>query len=427
MKKSKIFVVIALAVVLCIVSVTSTTFSWFTRPKTYTGNGLLIPQAKYDISNGNNVDFVTYESTNGGKTYGTTPITNFDATIHAGERKMYRTDIVNTSNQTQSVSLFLNTLSITSSNQDLFIGVNSPLKTFKPFGTAVNQGYTDSWGTKAMNPADTMRIYFQPKCSAVNVNNGWKGEKYEVHYGSSSDKMTETAVFNGTSNGSGDDTTYFADIKSSAKSLYIQVQGKNNNWARTQTFTDIVGDGQSKTNSLVFWLTGNYESGSDYAIADKSSVIGGANIINYYPSITMRKGATFDASLTKGVDCIYSNNEIYYYRDDESTVNFSVNKTSGLITATSVGTGIYHTKVKGVFNKSDGYTDDAMQLDTTVNVIDVAPSGKNTYTMAPVVTNIKLEAHKEGDDAAVESVYWYIKNSGSGDMKYTVSSLDLTL
>lgn len=408
MKKSKLLLVSILAVVLCIVCVmssASTTFSWFTRPRTLTGDKLQLPGQTYEIANGKNISFVTYESTDGGENYGSTPVTNFsNSALAPHTRKMYRTDVTNLGNDPQSISLFLNNLKIGDGDGKFFLGVNSPLKTYKQYGKNIQISSIND-GVKTNNT--TMRVYFQPK----DINNDWKGKTYVIHYGNGNTnsaldmEATET------------DGTYFKDIPTTTTQIYFSVKNTSNSWERTQTFTDVKGDGLSATNSLVFWLTGSFDSDRyNNAQADKASV-NGANIVTYYKTITVTVGQTFPAALIADTEYI---GDIKYYDDDNHLNVMTADEGTGLITAKAVGTSKLYTKVIG---ESFG---DAMQVETQVNVVAATTVGSNTYEYAPVVTNVRV-AGASADSTSVESIFWYIKNDSDTTLSYNIDSLDITL
>ncbi len=417
MKKSKIILVSALAFVLCFMCVTSTTFSWFSRPQTKTGDTLIWDNMEYSASDGQNISITTYASNDDGETYDeSTPITSFSETsgIAAGERKYYRTDITNTGDAAQNVSLYLSTLEFptTSTKATFYLGVNGPVKTYKSYGP--NSSSDDSSYSSASS--STMRVYFQPKSSLMSEPDvNWKGKNYYVCYGTDVDGSDHNYLALSETPESG---TYYADIPVSATQLFFSVQDWTASYQRTQTFTDIKGDGQSQTSSLVFYLTGGYTEGYDNAYAEKTSA-SGANIVNYYKSVTIAVGDTFSAALTNNSD--YIGGSIAYTSGNTSVFTVS----GGEITANAVGTATLTTTVTG-----SSYSD-TMKVTTTVNVVAASPV-TYSYTDVPIVTNLKVAA--AGTDAngitnnTTESVYWYIKNdSGASALKYTIDDLYLTL
>ena len=132
MKKSKFAIVIALGLVLCLLCGVTTTFSWFSRPRTESGDSLRW-SGQYKISNGQNISIKTVESSDDGSTFGENAVTDFGGSLQAGKRRYFCTEISNSGNAEQNVSLFIKGLktSGTASASGLYVGVNKPLKTYR--------------------------------------------------------------------------------------------------------------------------------------------------------------------------------------------------------------------------------------------------------------------------------------------------------
>lgn len=138
MKKSKFTLVIVLGLVLCLLCGTTTTFSWFNRPEVQKGDSLSW-SGDYNVTNGKNITAVTYAASKpDGSEYSTDP---FDfsglTTVSAHETKYFCTEVKNTGNAPQSISLFLNN----SETNKLSVGVNSPLRTYKRFTSDSQTSY----------------------------------------------------------------------------------------------------------------------------------------------------------------------------------------------------------------------------------------------------------------------------------------------
>lgn len=143
MKKSKFAIVIALGLVLCLLCGVTTTFSWFSRPRTESGDSLRW-SGQYKISNGQNISIKTVESSDDGSTFGENAVTNFGGSLEAGKRRYFCTEISNSGNAEQNVSLFIKGLktSGTASASGLYVGVNKPLKTYRSYNDIVGSGST---------------------------------------------------------------------------------------------------------------------------------------------------------------------------------------------------------------------------------------------------------------------------------------------
>lgn len=410
MKKSKLVLVSVLALALCFLCFTSMTFSWFNRPQTQKGDSLGW-DIDYEISVGSGVSMVTYESLDGGVSYNEeAPVTEFSNTegIAPGERKWYRTDIINNGDSAQTVSLYLSKLSLSPDAQGSFyLGVNAPLKTYKNY---FDQASFITANEKA--GISTMRVYFQPKSSDMSEPDGnWKNKNYYVCYGVDNAPSNYVALSPTPTSG-----TYYADIPANATQLFFSVQDWKESYQKTQTFSDLKSDGQSAVSSLVFWLNGTYDqNGNNNAQAEKVKVTEGANIVNYYKSITLPAEESFDASLLMGTD--YIGNSVTYTSDNSNI--FTVDSASGTISAKAEGTAKLITEVKGVFN-------DTVRVETAVTV---GKAVTETVTAdVPIITNLRVEGLNENGESTVESIYWFIKNdSESGTLVYNVEDIYLTL
>lgn len=405
MRKSKILLVTALALVLCLLCVTTSTFSWLQRPMEDKGNALGWSPS-YETSVGKGISMVTYESADDGKTFGETAVSDFsnEGGISPGDRKYYRTDIKNEGNDAQSVSLFLSSVDgLKDSPGKFFLGVNGPLRTYK--------SYPQSGGAGIPNqkvPRNMMRIYFQPKSNDSSVPDKWKDKEYNVAYGIGGEPNTYEPLIKVS------DYLYYRDIPSNATQLFFAIKDWNESQQRTQTFTDIKSDGQSPTQSLVFYLTGNYTSDYNNAYAEKSKV-DGANVVNYYSSVTVSVGKSFSAGLIKDTD--YIGKTIEYTSSNTSVFTVDSN---GNITGKNEGSATLTVKVTGT-----SYSD-TLSVTTNVSVLKDTETSGDSVIDVPIVTNVKVAPATEAGPT-VSSVYWYIKNEGSDTLAYTVEDVYLTL
>lgn len=401
MKKSKILIVSVLALVLCIMCTTSMTFSWFTRPRTESGNRLLLPAKTYDISNGNDVSFSTYESLDNGVSY-ETEVTSFagTASIAPGKRKMYRTDVTNGGSVPQSVSLFLSGLNIqTATSGQFYLGVNNPLKTFKPYGT------------NAVNNDSKEEVYVNQRNYYVGFvsDKTYTPSDYYIHYwhGSSDGTVTLTgdSTVNSTKLGVGNYTV----------SSYNNYKHDYNMYCATIPYD---------ANALCF-MTGSYsfDAGNNLDIDGKNTVIWfhydnnyhsaymvsgvSAGIKNFYSSANVKVGNTINLAATGQGTITYSSSNSSIARVNTSGVVTGVGKGTATITATS--TGAYGDKI------------------TSSCEVTVYDGSSNSINLVPVVTNVRVDAATE-EGATTKSIYWYIKNnSETATLTYTLSGLDLTL
>lgn len=407
MRKLKIIVVSVLALVLCLMCVTTSTFSWFPRPKENLGSSLGL-DFDYAISDGAGISMNTYSSSDG-INYSEAAVTDFSNSTGLASKACayYRTDIMNTGTVPQSVSLYISQLTMDSSSSgNFFLGVNDPLKTYKQYPKITNSGSSGSTTyTTASN--DKMRVYFKP-------NGIWTENEFVVfNDGSWTADMTLLS-------GEGSSRVFYADIPNDKSSIYFAIRNRDesNNYTRTKEYTiSSLNPKLSSSQSLVF----NLQTGTDsngYMNLGYSSVTG-AYIANYYSTINIPVGSTFNAALNSSTD--YAGN-IEYYHDASNSSIFTADKDTGVITARAVGSSTLYTKVVGEYG-------DAFQVETTVNVVVAKPDVVETgSTDIPIVTNVKVGGVSDENKPGVVSVYWFIKNdSDSGPLKYSIKDIYLTL
>lgn len=430
MKKSKVILAIALAVVLAVTCISVPTFSWFTRPQSKTGEQMVLSSDNtYTAYNGKNVTITTKSSTTGKAESYTTTVTNSTGLSGSGitthNRKYYCSTLTNSSEAAQNVSLYAKTLSIpTSSNGTLALGVNNPTRSYRDYSALATQMTTLD--------RDDMRIYFQkPK---YNTPTGWTGTEFYICWNDDTNTQIESLNPTG-SNGKYYKMTYcgekdgyynyYVDIPKTATHAFFACEnwGTNGtdgkeNWAqRTQTLWNLGGDGQSQLQSKVYQLTGTVTNGNTQVHTPPYNV-NGACINHYYDTIFVTTGSQFNASLSNTTNIPardgYSANSIgtlEYYSGNTDV--FTVNKTTGVITPVAAGEAKLYTKAVG-----NSYSDN-QQVETTVKVTATA---NYVFNDVPIVRNVKIPAGESVD------VYWYvINNSETTSLRYTIDQIYIGL
>lgn len=425
---SKTVLVIVLTVALCAASVSTPTFSWYTRPASADGGAIVLggtAGVTYNISTGEGVTMTTvagvHDSQTNTVTYGdtATDLTG-SQTLAKGETRYYCTTITNSSTADQNVSLYLSNVDLgTKLSGNFCVGVNGPMRTYKSYAKVTNEGSKGSEITR-----EFMRIYFRPHTASGSSDVNWSGKSYNLVYGVGKEPDTYVAMTATTTT-----DVYYADIPSDATQVFVAVKDYSESWQRTQTFTDIKGDGLSTTQSLLLYLNGSYDSTAyNNAQASKEKVVG-ANIYKYYDTITVPVGQTYSAALSSSN---YSGSTIRYYDDDSYLDIFTAVETTGVITAKAVGTSYLYTKVTGAFG-------DTLEVKTTVKVI--ASFSDASKLDVPVITNCKIDkstsqasdVNVEGEPVetvilnGVETVYWYIKNDSTTSLTYSLDGIYLSL
>lgn len=409
MKKSKILLVCVLSVILCLVCVMSSTFSWFSRLQNRIGDKLLLPGDSYEISNGNGMSFVTYESKNNGRTYGTKPVTNFSGTINAGERRMFRTDVMNSGSQAQSVSLYLKNLAIISgSNDSFYLGVNSPLKTYKGYNRSPELSATP----KSVNKKD---VYV-----AFSTGSIYPEGDFGLRYwgdGFDDDAMVAVDYYHGNivSNGRTYRVFHFeVPFNATGGRLWLSDgSGGIQTWFNGYIGDKNVGNNDDIDKKNVFFVNVDYDQKSNSKVylgtcSENGVMQIGAGLNKFYSSAVVMAGSTKDLSATGKAVITYSSS-------DTSVATVS---SAGVVTGVSAGTAT-------ITAKSTGSRGDTQESECVVTVIT---NDKGNLPFVPVVTNVRVvEGGSAEDGSAIESIYWFIKNDSETALTYTVDGLDLTL
>lgn len=398
MRKSKKFIVLLLALILCFVCVTTSTFSWFTRPQTQRAEkfGWNI---NYDISQGNGISMKTYSGSldqNGKVNYPTESTSYSDSSLSSGGYKYFRTDITNKGSASQSVSLFLTKVAKNGSSGKFFLGVNGPTRTYKEyFGPNIG---ADEKTTSAINQKN---VYV-----GFNNNQTYVPTAYQVHFwgGTRDGDAGVKAYFNPNKTGNYADSTYnmtYATIDYDATSVKLR---KSDTWYGVDN-TDV-----DTNNTIIHWQkdASNYDSA--YTKSGEA-----AAIKSYYSSAKTYLGSTQVLNLSAtgtagegGVKYTSSN-----------TAVATVDSKTGVVTRKGVG----KTNIKVIATGAYGDTVEATcALEVLAN-----PTAQSSAEDVPIVTNLKIEPAVDASNPTVVSVYWYIKNDGTGALNYTVEDIYMTL
>lgn len=406
MKKSKIIIVSVLAVILCVMCVTTSTFSWFTRPQTMKGDSLGW-KINYDTSVGSGVTMKTYASTDGGSTYNEVQeITSFSNSsgIGAGDRVWYRTDITNNGDSPQSVSLYLSKLTLPENAQGSFnLGVNSPLKTYKAYGSTAA-----SSGEKVASTINEQNVY-------VALHNG------EIDDLKS--RLTNGYVHAWSSSG-GDSDCYWSNVVDTGKTGSWDV----GYWSSAQTFRIYAAKVKYTSTNFMLYTNDGWQESAKPSIASQNTIgyfeYGGAGTASNYHVSALSSGQA------AGLDTFYSSasvtvgSTVDLAATGKGTINYKSSNTSvatvdpsGVVTGVKSGTATITVTSTGAYGDT---------ITATCN-LTVAAKESNVKTDVPIITNLKVNGISDVGEATTESIYWYIKNDGSGALTYTIEDVYLTL
>ena len=379
MKKSKFTLVIVLGLVLCLLCGTTTTFSWFNRPDVQKGDSLSW-RGDYNVTNGENITAVTYVATkDDGSAYSTDPF-NFSGltTVSAHETKYFCTEVKNTGNAPQSISLFLNN----SETNKLSVGVNSPLRTYKRF---TSDSQTSDVVRTPCN-VNKKNLYI-----ATNVPDP---TKYTMHTWKNGDSDSTNRKLSGYIE---DKSVNYDNVDYNISYVTIPTEhiraklwdGVNTWYGNNLEITD-------QNNTYVFK--------ADTSTTMKQSGPS-AGISSFYSNAEAVVGKTFDLSAKAQGTVTYTSS-----KTDVATVDGKgqvIAKKAGKTTVTVTSTGAYGDKITA-------------KCELTVS----KEPAKSLYI--PIVTNMKIEG-KTDSDPVVTKVYWYIKNDTASGAAYSLGDVQISL
>lgn len=411
MKKSKFVIVIALGLILCLLCGVTTTFSWFSRPKEESGDTLKW-SGQYKISNGQNISIKTVESSDDGSTFSENAVTNFSGPLQAGKRRYFCTEISNSGNAEQNVSLFIKGLktSGTASASGLYVGVNKPLKTYRSYNDIVgsNSTYTKTSLEKYRFYLDTNNVSsWKDSTTTIKIRYG-KGDASNPNWQGNPIVMTPI---------SGQSTrVLYVDVPVTAK--VVQFYANDDNTGANATpymLLKAYCPNLAVDNCYKFTLqtntSGSYGNHNCNTHSFDKPLTDCANFANCYNSINIPLGSTFNAGLVAGTD--YIGSSISYSSSSKSV--FTVNA-NGVITPVAEGTAKLTTTIKG------GAYGDTYSVTTEISVTSASTDSIDT----PIVTNLEIKP-KTLDGPMVSKVYWYIKNESSSTITYTLDDVYISL
>lgn len=411
MKKSKFAIVIALGLVLCLLCGVTTTFSWFSRPREESGNSLRW-SGQYKISNGQDISIKTVESSDDGTTFDENPVTDFGGPLEAGKRRYFCTEISNSGNTEQNVSLFIKNLktSGTASASGLYVGVNKPLKTYRSYNDIVGSN-----STYTKTSLEKYRFYLD-----TNNVSSWKDSTttIKIRYGTGD---VETPKWQGNpivmTPISGQSTrVLYVDVPKTAKVVQFYANNKNTGANATPyrlltAYCPTLPVDNCYKFTLQTYTSGNYDNHNCNTYSFNNPLTDCANFINCYDSINIPLGRTFNAGLVAGTD--YVGNSISYSSSKKSVFTVDAN---GVITPVAEGNATLTTTITG------GEYGDTYSVTTKISVTSASSDSIDT----PIVTNLEIKP-RAADGPTVSKVYWYIKNDSSSTITYSLKDVYISL
>lgn len=411
MKKSKFTLVIVLGLVLCLLCGTTTTFSWFNRPGSISGDSLTYSDS-YNVTNGKDITAVTYAASKpDGSEYSANPF-DFKSlqTVSAHETRYFCTEVKNMGAAPQSISLFLNN----QDNNKLSVGVNSPLRTYK---RVTSDSQTSDVVTTPCN-VNKKNVYvgfvtadFLPENLKADRNNLNPGDYFLHYWGNVSGDapvnnsflkkdVEYTPTTQDYSNFRANYDIYCCTIPYNCNNLKMY---KGNDWYG--------GDNKEvDKNNTVLWFSYKENNQDKFTTVYEQTNVNGqlakaAGISSFYSKAEAVVGKPLDLKATAQGTVTYTSS-----KTDVATVDgkgLVTTKKAGKTTITVTSTGVYGDKITA-------------KCELTVSKEPV----KSSYI--PIVTNMKIEG-KTGSDPAVTKVYWYIKNDTQSNAVYSLGDVQISL
>ncbi len=414
MKKSKFTLVIVLGLVLCLLCGTTTTFSWFNRPGSISGDSLTY-SGSYNVSNGKDITAVTYAASKpDGSEYRTDPF-NFNTltTVSAHETRYFCTEVKNTGTAPQSISLFLNN----QDNNKLSVGVNSPLRTYR----RVTSDSQTSGVSRTPCNVNKKNMYvgfvtadFLPENSKADRNNLNPGDYFLHYWGNVSGDAPVNNSFLKSSVEYTLTTQRYLGFRANYDIYCCTVPYNCNNVKMYKKNGNIwYGDTDNTNvdiNNTVLWFSYNENSQDILTAAYEQTKVNGdlakaAGISSFYSKAEAVVDKTLDLKATAQGTVTYTSS-----KNDVATVDgkgLVTTKKAGKTTITVTSTGVYGDKI------------------TAKCVLTVSKEPvKSSYI--PIVTNMKIEG-KTGSEPAVTKVYWYIKNDTQSNAVYSLGDVQISL
>lgn len=418
MKKSKFTLVIVLGLVLCLLCGTTTTFSWFNRPGSISGDSLTYSDS-YNVTNGKDITAVTYAASKlDGSEYSANPF-DFKSlqTVSAHETRYFCTEVKNTGTAPQSISLFLSN----SETNKLSVGVNSPLRTYR----RVTSDSQTSYVSKTPCNVNKKNVYVGfvtadslPENLKADRNNLNLGD-YFLHYWN--DKGSNDAPVNNSFLKKDVEYTLAAEgylnFRANYDISYCTIPYNYNN-----VKIDKVKMYKKKGNNDKDWY------GGDNNDVDKNNTVLWFHWNNNLTAVYEQTKVNGDLAKAAGISSFYSKAEAVVGKplDLKATAQGTVTYTSSKTDVATVdGKGLVTTKKAGkttITVTSTGVYGDKITAECELTV-SKKPS-QSSYI--PIVTNMKIEGATDSNPA-VTKVYWYIKNDTQNEANYLLGDVQISL
>ncbi len=425
MGTTKKLLVLCLVLIMGVVAVMPSTFSWYNHSGTHEGskmtyrrnnlpvsssvsfssNTLTMSTKEYKMASDNEV----YYDKKGNKEYQGTAISGTQ-TIGAGTSQYYGTTFTNTGSAPAYVNLYLNNFL---NGNNFFIGTTNPSLTDKGISSTVH-----------LANQNIIRVYFR-FAEANNWSSAGRDNTFIFATTKGSSNKTKVNLSSSTENINAAPTSakayYYADLPANTTEFYFATKGGNNgvddsgnttmNWYRTKTFTDVQPE-------KGYYLTGYADDTYWYAECNSFTATGGLSIMKSFDKVYLNSGQKAYVNLVNGTNFTgasakYCIGSTYSTEANALTNDYcSINRNTGLITATN--TALPHNSTFEICTRITSSFGDTKDITTTV-------SNPQYVSAATVSMNIKIPGRTTEEDAngnqvtkdGTALVEWYIRNKDS--------------
>lgn len=407
MGTTKKLVVLCMVLIMGIVAVMPSTFSWYDHSGSQTGDSMKYKREDLPVSAGNisvetkkyrmKDNNAVYYDNKGNKEYSGSAITS--DTVGSSHSQFYGTTITNSGNAPAYVNLYLQTFT---NKSNFYVGTLEPSLRDKNAASSVH-----------IKNKNMIRVYFQ----WLNTND-WSADgatRYVVYKTKTNStwqyKTIENHITAGAANsallarqteilGSNITNTYYVDLDDDTTQFFFATDGNKGgfntsdcsttmNWYRTNIITDVQAE-------RGYYLTGVADDTYFTAAYETFSVSGGVSVMKYFDTANLNEGQKSYVSLTNGT---HYTGQTASYAVTSGTGSLSVSG-AGLMTRNGTAPSVVTTTITGSLGDS-----------TTVTTTVTTPS---TIAAMPLSMNIEVPPKKDGVNGKAE-VVWYIRNENNSN------------
>lgn len=419
MKTTRKLLVLCLVLVMGMVAIMPSTFSWYSHSAKQAGDRMNYTRKDLPVSSGtikmetkkyymqdehrdgNGDENSVYYDTKGNKEYNGGAITS--GSVAAGKSQYYGTTFTNTGTAPAYVNLYLSNFT---NGASYYIGTTAPSLTHKGISSSVHLANNR-----------VVRVYFQWDKAGSRWTSSY-ATRYVVCNTPNGKKVISISTSNVLKNKSAlkNVDTYYVDLEKDTTSFYFATNGKTSSseasginttdgsvtssWYRTKTITDIQAE-------KGYYLTGETDDTTWNAAYTTFDISGGLSVMKQFDNATMNAGQKAYVTLTEGIH--FTGASATY--KVQSGSNITVNENTGLIT-TGSGFGSESSAVIRTTIKSS--LGDTKTIDTTI-------TNPKNLSAATVSMNIEIpgkttETDDDGNTVTTNGkaeVVWYVRNEGS--------------